>query len=139
MKKIFVTPSDNLTAILEEVPPYTTICLAAGVYYGKYEIATRGVKLVGAGARETIIRWGDYAKKEHSDGREYNTFRTYTLCVTGDGVVLENLTVENECTQPEINGQCVALSVNATRFRAKGCRFASTQDTVFWRPFRTTW
>lgn len=135
MKKIYVTPSDNLTAILEEVPPYTTIYLSAGVYAGKYEVAARGVKLIGAGAAETIIRWNDYAKKEHADGREYNTFRTYTLCVTGEGVLLENLTVQNDCPQPEINGQCVALSVNADRFRAKGCRFISTQDTLFLAPF----
>lgn len=135
MKEIHVAPSDNLSAILDEVPPYTTICLAEGEYIGKYEVQTRGVKLIGAGARKTVIRWGDFANKIHADGREYNTFRTYTLCVTGDGVTLENLTVENSNTDPATVGQCVALSVNATRFRAKCCRFTSTQDTIFLAPF----
>ena len=135
MGKIYVTPDDNLHKILEEVPPCTTIYLSEGQFDGKYEVTTRGVKIIGAGADKTIIRFGDYAKKLHDDGREYNTFRTYTLCVTGHGVALENLAVENSCQNPEINGQCVALSVNTKKFRAKNCKFVSTQDTLFLAPF----
>jgi pectinesterase len=93
------------------------------------------VKLIGEDARETVISNNDYAKKLHSDGREYNTFRTFTLCVVGHNVILNNLTIENGNTNPREVGQCVALSVNAKSFYAKGVILRSTQDTLFTSPF----
>lgn len=38
---------------------------------------------------------GLYARKLHEDGRPYGTFRTYALLVTGNQVVLRNLTIAN--------------------------------------------
>jgi pectinesterase len=93
------------------------------------------VRLVGENRQKVVISNNDYAKKLHADGREYNTFRTYTLCVVGENVVLENLTVENSNTEPQKVGQCVALSVNAKSFLAKDVTLKSTQDTLFTSPF----
>ena len=82
-----------------------------------------------------MITYDDYAKKIHADGKEYVTFRTYTMCVTGERVRLENLTIENSNTDPATKGQCVALSVNASNFYAKNINLKSTQDTLFLYPF----
>lgn len=135
MKIIRVTPDDDLQFILAQISSPTTIYLKKGVYDCKLIIAADDVKLIGEERETTIIRYGDYAKKKHADGREYNTFRTFTVCVTGERVVFENLTIANTNTSPELVGQCVALSVNAKVFHARNVNIKSTQDTLFTAPF----
>ncbi len=109
--------------------------MSKGVYTQKICVCADDVKLIGEERETTVITYGDYAKKPHRDGREYNTFRTFTVCVTGERVVIENLTIENSNTKPEEVGQCVALSVNSKLFRAKCVDLKSTQDTLFTAPF----
>ena len=135
MKTIKVTPNDDLQRILDSITCPTTIYMTSGTYRQKLWVKCDGVKIVGEDRETTRIVWDDYAKKPHPDGREYNTFRTYTLCITGEGVTLENLTVENSNTAPEKVGQCVALSVNAKRFHAANVKLVSTQDTLYTAPF----
>ena len=135
MKTIKVTPNDDLQRILDSITCPTTIYMTNGTYRQKLWVKCDGVKIVGEDRETTRIVWDDYAKKPHPDGREYNTFRTYTLCITGEGVTLENLTVENSNTAPEKVGQCVALSVNAKRFHAANVKLVSTQDTLYTAPF----
>ncbi|MDE7301177.1 MAG: pectin esterase [Clostridia bacterium] len=135
MKTIRVTPKDDLQNILSDIGEPTTIYLTAGVYRQKIVVCADDVKIIGEGRETTVITYSDYAKKPHSDGGEYNTFRTFTVCVTGERCVIENLTIENSNTRPEEVGQCVALSVNAKLFRAKCVDLKSTQDTLFTAPF----
>ncbi len=135
MKEFYLTPEDSIQNILDSLDGPATIYLSAGVYRQKTEIKTDGVTLIGAGRETTVLSFGDYAKKLHADGKEYNTFRTYTLCVSGENAILKNLTVENYNTEPERVGQCVALSVNAKRFYAENAGLKSTQDTLFMAPF----
>lgn len=135
MKDLYVAPGDDLTYILKTTRGPATIYLKSGVYRCKAELCGDDVALVGENRETTVITYDDYARKIHADGREYNTFRTYTLCVTGRRVRLENLTVENSNLNPHEVGQCVALSVNAKDFRAVNVRLKSTQDTLFLSPF----
>ena len=135
MKILRLTPKDDLQYILDTLTEPTTIYLSSGVYKQKIIVAANDVTLVGESRETTVISYDDYAKKIHADGKEYNTFRTYTLCVTGERVRLENLTVENSNTDPASVGQCVALSVNAKSFYAKNIDLKSTQDTLFLYPF----
>ena len=135
MQNIHLTPSQNLADILSNLDKPATIYLSKGVYRVKAEIAADDVTIIGEDRETTVITYDDYARKIHADGREYNTFRTYTLCVTGERVKLENLTVENSNTDPGKVGQCVALSVNAKSFYAKNVNLKSTQDTLFLSPF----
>lgn len=135
MKILKLTPKDDLQYILNSLTSPATIYLAEGVYRCKAEISAGDVTLIGANRETTIITYDDYARKIHKDGQEYNTFRTYTICVTGENVKMENITIENSNTHPETVGQCVALSVNAKTFYAENCDFKSTQDTIFMYPF----
>jgi pectinesterase len=130
-----LTPSDDIQESLKKIPENSKIILEKGVYTQKIKVTKNNIILCGEGENDTIITFDDYAKKIHSDGREYNTFRTYTLCITGDNVHLENLTVENSNTDPRLVGQCVALSVHGTNFSAKNITLKSTQDTLFLSPF----
>ena len=135
MLELKLTPKDDLADILNSLDCPATIYLAAGVYRQKTEIRRGGLRIVGESRETTIITYGDYARKIHADGKEYNTFRTYTMCVAADNVTLENLTVENSTADPAEAGQCVALSVNGRDFYAKNVCIKSTQDTLFLAPF----
>lgn len=135
MKEFHLTTNDNIQNILDCTDEPTTIYLSAGVYRQKIEIKNDNVTVIGADRETTVISYNDYARKIHADGKEYNTFRTYTLCISGENAILKNLTVENSNTDPKTVGQCVALSVNAKRFYAENVNLVSTQDTLFLAPF----
>ena len=49
MKKIYVTPSDNLQNILDGLDGPATIYLQKGIYYTKVEIKKSGVVLIEIG------------------------------------------------------------------------------------------
>ncbi len=129
-----VMPTDDLSEVLGNVKPHTTVVLSEGDYCGKIEIDIPDITIVGAGCEKTRIIWSDYALKKDEYGREYNTFRTYTAAVLAKGVTFKDLSVINDAGSPEVKGQEVALSVLADGFHAENCHFLSTQDTVFCGP-----
>lgn len=131
---IQVTPADDLQAVFDTAPENAEIRLAAGVYCQKTVIRTPGLTLVGAGAEQTVITYGDYARKRDFLGAQYNTFRTYTMAVCADGVTMKTLSIVNDALHPEEKGQEVALSVVADGFCMENCRLTSTQDTLFLGP-----
>ena len=132
--EITVGPESSLQDILDMLPPGATVRLRPGVYRQKLQIRTPGLTLIGAGAEETKLVYDDYAKKLHPDGREYNTFRTWTLAVCADKVTLRQLTVENDALSPREKGQEVALSVYGDDFLMEDCLLRSTQETLFVGP-----
>ena len=134
MKEITLSPNDNFSELITAAEPHTRIILKEGVYRHKLEINTPYIELCGTDAEKTVIVYDDYANKIHADGKEYNTFRTYTAAVTAPHVSFKNLTVENDSLRPEEKGQEVALTVYADDFTAENCRFISTQDTIFCGP-----
>ena len=131
---INVSPNDNLQQIFDNVPENATVRLEPGEYRQKTVIRTPGLRLIGSGMEETILVWDDFALKTDEQGREYNTFRTWTLAVCADNVHMENLAVINDALHPEIRGQEVALSVVADGFSMDNCLLRSTQDTLFLGP-----
>ncbi|MDE6597090.1 MAG: pectin esterase [Clostridia bacterium] len=135
MKVLTLTPADDIQKAINELMGPAVVHLKKGVYRQKLEICADNITLEGEDEQDTVITYDDYARKIHADGREYNTFRTYTLCVTGNNVKLKNLTVENSNTDPKTNGQCVALSVHGKLFKAESVTLKSTQDTLFLSPF----
>lgn len=135
MIELQLSPADNLADILNNLKEPATIYLKSGIYRQKAEISASDLTIIGENRETTVITYDDYARKIHADGKEYNTFRTYTLCITGERVKLKNLTVENSNVNPSVVGQCVALSVNAKVFGAENIILKSTQDTLFLSPF----
>lgn len=134
MKEYFVSPEDDLQGVLDRAEPGSLVHLAAGEYRQKLMIRTPRLTLRGAGSEKTVLLWDDYAKKLDGQGREYNTFRTWTVAVTADGVQMDDLAIVNDALHPEIKGQEVALSVVADGFLMARCRLRSTQDTLFVGP-----
>ena len=123
-----------LQQVLDSAPEGACICLPAGEWREKLTVRTPGITITGAGADSTRIVFDDYAQKIHADGREYNTFRTFTVAVTADHVTMRDLAVINDSLHPEIKGQEVALSVYGGDFIMEDCRLTSTQDTLFAGP-----
>ncbi len=131
---IRLTPADDLQRALDSAEENAQVLLAPGRYRQKLVIRTPGLTLVGAGIENTEIVWDDYARKKDAQGREYVTFRTYTVAVCAPGVTFRDLAVVNDALHPEIKGQEVALSVCAGNFTAERCLLRSTQDTLFAGP-----
>ena len=131
---IAAVPGQPLQPLLDSAPEGAEIRLSPGEWREKLVIRTPGVTLIGAGPEKSRIVHGDFAKRIHEDGRETNTFRTWTAAVTADGVTMRNLTVENDAGHPEEKGQEVALTVYGDDFCMEDCRLISTQDTLFAGP-----
>ena len=132
MKTLRLNPNCNLSEAINSSDA-DIIYLEKGIYNQKTEILRDNITIIGEG--QVVLTFADYANKIHADGKEYNTFRTFTLCITGNNVRLENFTVENSNTDPEKVGQCVALSVHGDGFTAVNMNLVSTQDTLFLSPF----
>ena len=131
---ITITPADDLQHIFDTAPENAEIRLAPGEYRQKTVIRTPGLRLTGAGMDKTRLVWDDYALKLDEQGREYNTFRTWTMAVCADRIRMEDLAVINDALHPEIKGQEVALSVLGDDFSMENCLLSSTQDTLFAGP-----
>lgn len=129
-----LTPQDDLQQCLNAAAPGQLIRLAPGDYRCKLMIATPGLTLQGAGAERTRILWDDYAQKLDDQGREYNTFRTWTVAVCADHVSMSGLSIVNDALRPEEKGQEVALTVYGDHFQMEDCVLRSTQDTLFLGP-----
>ncbi|MCD8200791.1 MAG: pectinesterase family protein [Clostridia bacterium] len=135
MTELHLTPEGDIGKATESLEGPATIYLAPGTYRQKIHIKGDGVTLIGAGREATVITFDDYARKLHPDGREYNTFRTETVLVTGDDVTVKDLTIENAAGSPETKGQSIALFVHSKRFYGENLCVSSTQDTLFLSPF----
>jgi pectinesterase len=125
---------DDLQNAIDHAAPGTEIRLAAGVYRIKLKISTPSLTIRGEGMDRTVIIWDDYALKTAPDGKEFNTFRTWTAAVVSDHVTMEDLAIVNDAGHPEIKGQEVALTVYGDDFHMRNCRLTSTQDTLFLGP-----
>ena len=102
-----------------------TIFIKKGVYKEKLEIPSQicNIRLIGEDREKTIINYDDHAKID-----KMGTFRTYTLKICGNDIVLENLTVENSAAPM---AQAVALYLEGDRLIFINCRFLGNQDTVY--------
>ncbi|MDO4192780.1 MAG: pectinesterase family protein [Erysipelotrichaceae bacterium] len=129
-----ITNDSDLQEVLNQTNEGDVLELAEGTYRIKCKIHTPGLTIRGAGADRTKIVWDDYAKKIASDGKEFNTFRTWTVAVVSDHVTIEDLTIINDAGHPELKGQEVALTVYGDDFRMNRCLLTSTLDTVFLGP-----
>lgn len=102
-----------------------TIFIKKGFYKEKLIIPTHvcNVRLLGEDRDKTIINYDD-----HANIVKMGTFKTFTLKISGNDILMENLTVENSAAQM---GQAVALHVEGDRAMFINCRFLGNQDTIY--------
>ena len=119
----------TLAAAIERVRVYmdydVTIFVKKGVYKEKIIVPEQlqNLEIVGEDRDETIITFDD-----HANINKMGTFRTYTLKVNGNNLVLRNLTIENNAPQL---GQAVALHTEGDCVKFINCRFLGNQDTIY--------
>ena len=70
MREYLVRPGEDVQAAFDRAEPGSVIRFEAGLYRQKLMIKTPGLRLEGAGADQTVLLWGDYAKKLDAQGRE---------------------------------------------------------------------
>ncbi|MDX9807269.1 MAG: pectinesterase family protein, partial [Acholeplasma sp.] len=135
MKQIKLTPQDDIQAILDSYPldAKLEVYLSNGFYKQKLTIRHPDLKLIGE-SHDAIISFDDHALTFHADGLLMNTFRTQTVLIVADHVMLSNLTIENTSGAGPKIGQAIALSSYGNETMIQNCVLKSTQDTVFFGP-----
>lgn len=111
----------------------TKIILKDELYFEKVVINKSFIEI--DGLNKAVIEYNDYAKKIHEDGREYVTFRTYSVLVKAPHVTLKNLTIKNSAGYGEDIGQAVALHLYNDDIKVINCKIEAYQDTIFCGPF----
>ena len=101
------------------------IYIKKGTYKEKLIIPQwlQNIELCGEDMNETVITYDD-----HANINKMGTFRTYTLKIEANNIILKNLTIENN--SPRL-GQAVALHTEGDRLVFINCRFIGHQDTIY--------
>ena len=122
----------TINEAVSHVKGETTLLLMDDYYFEKVIINKPYITI--DGQNKATICYNDDALKIHEDGREYVTFRTYTLLVKAPHVTLKNLTVENSAGEGYIVGQAVAVHLYHDDIKCINCTFKAYQDTLFCGP-----
>lgn len=112
------------------------IFIKKGTYREKVLIPSwkTNISLIGEDPESTIITYDDFSGKAVAVGKDafglakHSTYTSYTMLVQGNGVVIENLTVQNTAGRL---GQAVALHVEGDQVVVKNCRLLGNQDTLY--------
>lgn len=112
------------------------IYIRKGIYKEKLIIPSwkTNISLIGESAESTVITGNDYSGKSVPEGKDnlglekYSTYTSYTVLVQGNGIILENLTIENTAGRV---GQAVALHVEGDKVIVRNCSIKGNQDTLY--------
>jgi pectinesterase len=104
------------------------ITILSGVYRERLAIYQNNLILCGIGDVEIVD--GRYAREPDGNGGEIGTFRTATVFINAENVLVENITITNDAGPGEVVGQAVAMYSEGDRVTFKNCRFKGYQDTV---------
>ena len=128
---IFRTIGEAIEVCRAFMDYHKVIYIKKGTYKEKIIIPQwlQHIELCGEDRDQTVITFDDHANIKTADyPNGLTTFRTYTLKIEGNDIVLKNLTVENNAAKL---GQAVALHTEGDRLRFENCRFLGNQDTVY--------
>ncbi len=110
---------------------HKVIFVKKGVYKEKLIIPQwlQNIEICGEDRDETIITYDDHANiKTAERPKGIGTFRTYTLKIEANDIVIKNITIENNSARL---GQAVALHTEGDRLLFINCRFLGHQDTIY--------
>ena len=107
------------------------ISLPEGRFWEKLHIEAENLRLIG---NNTVISYGDYAKKPYDGDELYGTFRSYSAYFRAQRLYMENITIENTAGKGEEVGQAVAAYFDCRKAHIRNCTFKGWQDTIFTAP-----
>src|SRR5262245_52976899 len=126
-------PFSSLQAAIDAAPASGTVRWTIRVRPGRYHEVVhvprgkRPIGIIGDDPAATTITFDRKASDPGADGAAIGTFRSATMFVEGDDVVIENLTVENAAGPA---GQAVALRLDGDRIIVRNSRLLGWQDTL---------
>lgn len=135
--EIIVNKNKSINESLKLANDGDIIILDEGVYNEKIKITKNNITIIGKGKDKTFIENKDWYSKTHSDNKEYNTFRTYTVMAQGKNITIKDLCIINKSVPSSIYGQAVALHVLGDNFKLENSSLNSAQDTLFCGPLPT--
>lgn len=106
--------------------------ISEGVYREKLEIKQSDLTICGIG--KVRIEYDDYGYFIMPDGEKRGTFRTQTVFLDADRVIMKNITIANTAGYGAAIGQAIALYADGTNLYFENCRFLGHQDTLFLAP-----
>ena len=113
---------------------HVEIQILNGIYDEKAVLRRNDVTIIGENAKNTVITYDDYAKKLLPDGTPYRTFRTATLMLLGNNIIMKNVSVINRSGNGRDYGQAIALYTEGDKMQFYNCRLIGAQDTLFMGP-----
>ncbi len=124
----FTSIQEAINATKSFPPKRIKIYIKNGTYHEKVHVYSWNpdLTLIGESVEYTIITYDDHFSKLNL-GRN-STFHTYTMKVSCDDFIAENLTIENSagCV-----GQAVALHVEGDRCVFRNIKMLGNQDTLY--------
>lgn len=130
---------ENFSTIQEAVDAVSyneaaVIYVAKGEYREKIFIEKNNISIIGESSKNTVISWDDFAYALMDDGTKRGTFRSYTMFLSGENIVMKNISIKNTAGDGSIKGQSIAAYVDAKRAYFENVVFSSHQDTLFLAP-----
>ena len=125
-----ITEAVNALHDSEDIHLYTK----NGRYREKIRIEKKNIFLEGESKEGTILGFRDGAFHVHPDGKPFGTFRSYTFYCRGEKVRLHHLTLKNIAKEGDINGQGIALYLDALHFDVSDVALIGHLDTLFMAP-----
>lgn len=115
---------------LEQKPESETkrMIILSGVYEEYIEIRLSNFEMIGLG--DVQIIGNRHARQLHDDGEELGTFRTATVFLEGENIIVRNLTIINQAGQGDGIGQAIALFAYCHHAEFYNCRLEGHQDTL---------
>jgi pectinesterase len=127
----FRTVDEAIEACRAFMDYHKVIYVKKGTYKEKLIIPSwlTNIEICGEDRDNTVITYDDHANIKTADRpKGMGTFRTYTLKVEGNSIVIKNITIENNSARL---GQAVALHTEGDRLVFINCRFLGHQDTIY--------
>lgn len=130
----FSTLCEALEALEKDASLSREIFIKKGIYKERPEIRLSHLTITGEDVTNTIITFGYGAFMPMEDGSKRGTFRSYTMFIDANDVIIKNLTIANHAGSGEIAGQAIALYADGDRLIFDNCRLLGHQDTLFTGP-----
>lgn len=111
-----------------------TIFIKKGHYHERIEVTSDGFEFLGEDREKTIIEYNLGAFEKLNDGYCRGTFRTSTVLIDADNVLIENLTIENSAGIGSEVGQGIALFAEGDGLIFRKCNLIGNQDTLYTGP-----
>ncbi len=135
-ERVFSTLTGALDSLPENAEETIRITVRPGSYKEKIEIKHDNLIIEGSGylSSDTEITFDNCARDDMPDGSKRGTFRSYSVFIDADNIIVRNLTISNLSGPENKAWQAIALYADGDDLLFENVRLISHQDTLFTGP-----